>query len=237
MRSGIAHASTPIVNVIALPSSAPAAPRPARSSSTTASSGSVSQIVCVRMPTASPAISAPATINRPDCPIAAGSALSARRRRTNADARHACAASAMPRPGMSLSGRSAVNQNSGDATTTSVASAARRSRSASAAVRSSSSMLLNSATKRKHRQRAEQRAPQGQRAGVGWPHRVRQFSERDEDGISRGMRLVLRWIEVAHAEREVHRVEIFERRREKRQVRDEEDRRKRGSPENFGRFS
>ena len=144
-RSGIAQNSTPIENVIALPSSAPAAPRPARSSSTAASSGNVNQIVCVRMPTASPAISAPATINRPDSAIAAASALSARRRRTNADARHACAASAMPSPGTSLSGRSAVNQNSGDATTTSVASAARRSRSASIAVRSIASMLLNSA--------------------------------------------------------------------------------------------
>jgi hypothetical protein len=40
-------------------------------------------------------------------------------------------------------------------------------------------------------------------------------------------------IEVAHAEGEVDRVEIFERRGKKRQMRDEKDRRESGGPENF----
>ena len=238
MSSGIAHASTPIENVIALPSSAPrrAASRAIEQHHARAAEASARSSACACRRRAPRSARRRQSIG-PTRAIAAGSAPSARRRRTNADARHACAASAMPRPGMSLSGRSAVNQNSGDATTTSVASAARRSRSASAAVRSSASMLLKQRHQRKHRQRAEQGAPQRQRTGVGRPHRVRQFAERDEDGISRRMRLMLRRIEVAHAEREVHRVEIFERRRQKRQVRDEENRRERGRPENLERFS
>ena len=83
MMSGIAHEHA-YRNVIALPSRAPAPPRPARSNSTAASSGRVSQIVCVRAPTASPAISAPATIKRPDWPIAAGLRAGSDRCRTKA---------------------------------------------------------------------------------------------------------------------------------------------------------
>ena len=45
------------------------------------------------------------------------------------------------------------------------------------------------------------------------------FRERDEDRIAGRMRLVARDVEVAHAEREVDRVDVFERRREEREVR------------------
>ena len=131
---------------------------------------------------------------------------------------------------MSLSGRSAVNQNSGDATTTSVASAARRSR---VCVGRRAIQRLDASEQRherKHRQRAEQRAPAATTPGLGRPDRVRQLAERDEDGISRRMRLMLRRIEVAHAEREVHRVEVFERRRQKGEMRDEKHRRERATP-------
>ena len=135
-------------------------------------------------------------------------------------------------PGMSLSGRSAVNQNSGDATTTSVASAARRSRVGIGRRAIQRFDASEQRHQRKHRQRAEQRAPAATTSLASDGHdRVRQFAERDEDGISGRMRLMLRRIEIAHAEREVHRVEIFERRRKKREVRDEKDRRERGRPE------
>ncbi len=128
----------------ALPRIAPAAPRPARSTSTSASSGIVSHAVCVRTPTASPAMRAPATIRRPDAAIVSGSGSARTRRRTKAAARHACAARASASPVTSLSGRSDVNQNNGEAIATSVASAARRSRSASGADRSSASKLRKS---------------------------------------------------------------------------------------------
>src|SRR5262245_16312758 len=61
---------------------------------------------------------------------------------------------------------------------------------------------------------------------------MRELSERDVDGISRRMRLVLRGIEIAHAKREVHRVEVFERRRQNDEMRDEKNRREAGGPEN-----
>ena len=64
----------------------------------------------------------------------------------------------MPSPGMSLSGRSAVNQNSGEATTTIVARAARRSRAAPSDVRSSDFDAPEQRDQRKHGQRAEHRA-------------------------------------------------------------------------------
>ncbi len=160
MTSGIAQASTPIENVIALPRSAPAAPRPARSSSTERQQRERQpdrlRAHADREPRdqrAGDDQSARLRDRRRIC------AVGERRRRTNAIARHACAASAMPSPGMSLSGRSAVNQNSGDATTTSVASAARRSRAC--VVRRAIQRLDASEQRdeRKHGQRAEQRAP------------------------------------------------------------------------------
>ena len=62
MTSGIAHASSRSRTSSRCPAAHGRSESVRRSSSTTASSGSVSQIVCVRMPTASPAINAPATI-------------------------------------------------------------------------------------------------------------------------------------------------------------------------------
>jgi hypothetical protein len=49
------------------------------------------------------------------------------------------------------------------------------------------------------------------------------------------MRLMARRIEIAHAEREVHRVEIFERRRKKREVRHEKNRGDRARPQQLWR--
>ena len=176
------------------------------------------------------------TINRPDSAMAAGSAcVSGSPPRQTPIARHACAASAMARPVMSLSGRSAVNQNSGEATTTRVASATRRSRSAASDAAVEHLDAPEQRDERKHGQRTEDRAPEGQRAGIGRPDGMRQFAERDEDGIPGRVGLMIRRIEIAHAEREVHRVEIFERRRKKGQMRDEKNRGKRGGPEKLRR--
>ena len=104
--SGTAQTSTPIENVIALPRSAPAAPRPARCTSTSASSGSVNHMACDRMPMAS----ADRLTRRPrSCFPTSASASGVRdgfkRRRTKADASAACAASVEASPGTSLSGR------------------------------------------------------------------------------------------------------------------------------------
>ena len=87
----------------------------------------------------------------------------------------------------------------------------------------------------KHRQRAEHRSPHRQRAGLGRRNRMRQFAEGDKDRISRRVRLMLRRIKIAHAKCKVHRVEVFERRRQKGQVRDEKHRGESGGPEARGR--
>ena len=80
-----------------------------------ASIGSVSTATCERMPIAKPASSAPATS----------------RRSGGFPAISAIAHIAAAKPSMSLSGRSAVNQNSGEAATTSVAHQASVSRPSS----------------------------------------------------------------------------------------------------------
>ena len=83
-------------------------------------------------------------------------------------------------------------------------------------------------------------APGGQRARLGaWQtYRAkegrREFPERDKDGGTRGMRLMLCDVEVAHAEREVDRIDVFERRGEEREVGREKDQRKRGQPAAHG---
>ena len=61
-----------MVKVMVAPMMAPATPRPMRSMSTSGSSGAVSQSVCVRSPTAKPAMSAPSTIIRPDAASVSG---------------------------------------------------------------------------------------------------------------------------------------------------------------------
>ncbi len=233
--SGTAHAITPIEKVIALPRSAPAPPRPVRSSSTTPSSGSVSQIVCVRAPTARPAMSAPTTISRPDSAIAAGCAASAIRRRTNgrrkARLRDQCHAQA--RHVAQRAERSEPEERRGDDDNR------REHDTAIACQRIRGTIQGFDASKQrhegKHRQRAEHRSPHRQRAGLGRPNRMRQFAEGDKDRISRRVRLMFRRIEVAHAKRKVHRVEVFERRRQKGQVRDQKHRGESGGPKARGR--
>ena len=122
--SGTAQISTPIVNVIALPRSAPAAPRPARCTSTSASNGNVSHIACERMPIASADKNAPSTIILPESASASGVRPGFRRCRANAETSAACAASVSASPGTSLIGRPALNQYSGLATVSKVARAA-----------------------------------------------------------------------------------------------------------------
>ncbi len=78
------------------------------------SSGRVSRNVCERTPMARPATNAPAMSDRRPLDPFSTARMSA------------CAAAAAASPVMSLSGRSAVNQNSGDRTTMAVAHAARR---------------------------------------------------------------------------------------------------------------
>ena len=114
-----------MADVITAPISAPATPRPTRSSNSSTSSGAVSQSVCVRSPTARPASNAPSTIMRPDRTI--NSAVIRRSPSApgvchhHAVARHACAASAKARPGRSLIGRALSVQTSGLATVSTAA--------------------------------------------------------------------------------------------------------------------
>ncbi len=70
-------------------------------------------------------------------------------------------------------------------------------------------------------------AHHAERAGFVWNQRVRALRERDVDRIPRRMRLVMRHVEVPHAEREVDRVEIFQGLREKGKVEREKYQRER----------
>ena len=74
-------------------------------------------------------------------------------------------------------------------------------------------------------ERPEDGAKQGQRLRIRRHHRARQLSDRHEHGVPRRVRLMLRGIEIVKAEREILRVDVFERRRKKQEMRDEEDHR------------
>src|SRR5262249_10473330 len=71
--------------------------------------------------------------------------------------------------------------------------------------------------------RTGRRAQQAERAGLGRYDRVHRLREKDVNGIARWMRLMLRDVEVPDAQCEVDRIEIFERRREIRQMEDEKN--------------
>src|SRR5205807_1078507 len=86
---------------------------------------------------------------------------------------------------------------------------------------------------RKNGERAEDGAENGERRRVRRDNRARNFSKRHEDGIAGRMRLVLGRIELVEAEREIQRVDVFERRGQKREMRREEQRRQGGGPEKF----
>ena len=86
---------------------------------------------------------------------------------------------------------------------------------------------------RKNRERAEDGAENGERLRVRRDDGARNFSKRHEDGIAGWMRLVLRRIELVQAEREIQRVDVFERRGQTREMRREEERRQGGGPEKF----
>ena len=77
------------------------------------------------------------------------------------------------------------------------------------------------------RQRPEQRSPDGERPGFA-EHEVRGLPEGHVDGIARRMRPVAAGIEVTQSEGEVHRVDVFERGGEKRQMAQQEHERQRG---------
>ena len=132
---------------------------------------------------------------------------------------------------MSLSGRSALNQNSGLAIASTVASAGVAPPRCSCG--SSVSRLSKSFISGKHRQRAEDGAQNRQRLRIGRHHGARDFSERHEHRIARRVRLMLCGIEIVEAEREVQRVDVFERRGQEREMRDEKHRREAGGPEQF----
>ena len=171
--------------------------------SASASIGSVSTATCERIPIARPASSAPASSRRGGgFPAISASA-------------HIAAA----KPSMSLSGRSAVNQKSGEAATTSVAHRARSSRPSrrrksrnSAGIAAAPPIALQIASPR-----GDAASTPAARSAAG-----RRLGQRDVDRIAGRMRLVLRDVEVPDAEREVDRVDVLERPGQEREVREQE---------------
>ena len=129
---------------MALPSRAPAAPRPARCNSTTISSGSVTIAACDRNPIATADRNAPSTIILPDASIASGVRDGSIRCRVYAAASAAWAARVTASPGTSLMGRSALNQYNGLATASIVASGAAGVRRVSGSAESSFCMFPKS---------------------------------------------------------------------------------------------
>ena len=102
----------------------------------------------------------------------------------------------------------------------------RRRASPTSARRSRPSRRRKNSSERRKRGGAGERAPDRQaarRGGVDTGRRAargRHLRQRDEDRIAGRMRLVPRDVELPHAEREVDRVEVFERSRQEREVRE-----------------
>ena len=183
----------------------------------------------MRSPTARPAISAPSDDHpcrtRPACPATSGG----RRRPAgvchhHAVSRHACAASASARPGRSLIGRTARSRRAARPALRRAVAA--RAAGSSAAMAASPRARARSAAKpsieqERQRQRRQQREQRQRRASIADAQRRHagacprcaaiDFAERDVDGIAGRMRTMVGDIEVANAEREVHRVDVFER--------------------------
>ena len=173
--SGTAHISTPMVKVMALPSSAPAAPRPARCTSTSASSGSVSQSACERMPIASAARNAPSTIILPEPASAAGSCVpgSCAAARTPTRAPLAPPASCA-RPGMSLIGRPRVEPEQRRLRRRAASPARRGDRARHRRPSVQRFEASEDPHQRKDGERAEERAQQRKRPRVGRHNGARQ---------------------------------------------------------------
>jgi hypothetical protein len=76
---------------------------------------------------------------------------------------------------------------------------------------------------REYRERPKQRPKHCERLRIRRDGCPRDFSERHEDGVAGRVRLVLCRVELVEAQREVQRIDVFQRRREKRQMRDQED--------------
>ena len=202
----------------------------------------MSHTVCDRIPMLSAARKAPSTIIRPDADIAAGarrrSPSAAGRCRHQASSRQAWAASAHARPGRSLIGRTARYQNNGHDAAMAAAPTAAMSSERHGARSASWPALPRQVNCPYMQDDREDPAPasestasarasiaEARRAGAEPDDGRRDLAERDVDGITRRVRAMRRDVEVAHAEREVDRIDVFERRGEKRDVREREDQR------------
>ncbi len=193
----------------------------------------------------SAARNAPITIIRPEAAVtAAGKRRSPSSRGVclhHATIRHACAASARARPGRSLIGRTARYQNSGHEAAIAVAANAVDVERAQALAQAQRRRRLGktaehdvetadrqqTAEQRQHRQRLgfdHRRCGIDAKAG----NRRRDLAEENVDRIAGRMRPMGGDVEVADAEREVDRVDVFERWREERDMREREDQRQRG---------
>ena len=184
------------------------------------SSGSVSHAVCVRRPIARPAANAASTISRPVAASSAGATSRVRqpRCRANAAASSAWTPSAAARPGASLSGRLTVTSASGQAIARMPAASAVSASPLTA--RASGCIATISTRAGDHRQQRERRGldrhggPRRRHHPAETAERVRRAGDDlrrgDEHRVARRMRLVLRDVEVAHAEREVDGVDVVE---------------------------
>jgi hypothetical protein len=74
-----------------------------------------------------------------------------------------------------------------------------------------------------HTERSAEDAQHTERMHLRQSDRVKQFGRQDEHRVARRVRLMERHVVVANAEREIDGIEIFERRREEREVKREEN--------------
>ncbi len=124
---------------------------------------------------------------------------------------------------MSLSGRSAVNQNSGDARHDQRRRSARRRSSPFEGRARAGTARARSAAPPSALQIASPRDVRRVHAGRAQHAAVEIFASAMNTGYPGGCGWWLRDVELAHAQREIDRVDVLERRRQQGQVRDQED--------------
>ena len=133
-----------------------------------------------------------------------------------------CATSAAARPGRSLMGRSPDSQNSGDAASSAARPDGRAAIARDADFAANTRAAATSATAAGERRPQAERQRLGRRLAQGRADRrddrQQRPAERDVDRRAGRMRLMPRGIEIAQSQREVDRVDVFERRGERRKV-------------------
>ena len=224
-----------------------------RATTAATNSGSVSHRTCERTPSARPAARAPTGKAYARSDTAPPDTPRVRSSRRHASSNRAWATSAAARPGTSLIGRLDVNHASGATADRMAAQAAAVGSGGFPGItcaRVEGLELEEHRVAREQANRAAQRAPQRQsqrgivptdrRQRVGGPNRADegrgQLAECNVDRVPGRMRMMLRRVERADAEREVHRVDVIERRREEGEMSREEHggRDRRGAPARTG---